>query len=282
MKKIFFAFALIFSQCMLQAQIKTPQASPKAIINQTIGLTDVEIVYSRPSARGRIVYGNLVPFGKLWRTGANENTTISFSDDVVIDGKTLKKGKYAIYSVPNIQSWEIIFYNTTDNWGTPKTFDEANVALRIKVKEEAVTNAIDTFTIAITNLDTSSADLELSWEHSLVSLKFEVPTQKKTLSNIEKGLAGPSAADYYISAQFFYQTNGDIAKARQFIDYSLDMTKNKEQPFFYLRLKSLIQAKQGDKKGAIDTAKLSLIAAEKAGNQDYIKLNKDSIAEWSN
>lgn len=281
MKKIFLALALILSQFIIQAQIKTPLASPKAIINQTIGLTDVEIVYSRPSARGRTVYGNLVPFGKLWRTGANENTTISFSDDVIIAGKTLKKGKYALYSVPNIQSWEIIFYNTTDNWGTPKNFDEANVALRTVVKEDAVANSVDTFTIAITNLDLNSANLELSWEHSSVSLKFEVPTQQKTLSSIEKVMAGPTAADYFVSAQFFYQTNGDIAKSRQFIDYALELNKEKEKPFFYLRLKSLIQAKQGDKKGAVETAKLSLAAAEKAGNQDYVKLNKDSISEWN-
>ncbi len=281
MKKIFFCLAILFTHFLVLAQIKIPQPSPKAVINQTVGLTDVEIVYSRPSARGRIVYGTLVPFGKLWRTGANENTTISFSDDVVIDGKTLKKGKYALYTIPNIQSWEVIFYNTTDNWGTPKVFDEANVALRTKVKEEAIPNSVDTFTISISNLDTNSANLELSWEHSIVSLKFEVPTQKKTLSNIEKTLAGPSASDYYISAQFFYQTNGDIVKARQFIDYALDLNKEKEVPFYFLRLKSLIHAKQGDKKGALEIARQSLSASEKAGNQDYVKLNKDSITEWS-
>jgi hypothetical protein len=83
-------------------------------------LTDVEIVYSRPSARGRAVFGNLVPFGELWRTGANENTIITFSDDVIIDGKSLKKGKYALYTIPNIQSWEVIFYTATDNWGNQK------------------------------------------------------------------------------------------------------------------------------------------------------------------
>jgi hypothetical protein len=82
-----------------------------ATINQVVGLTDVEIVYSRPSARGRAVFGNLVPFGELWRTGANENTIITFSDDVIIDGKSLKKGKYALYTIPNIQSWEVIFFD---------------------------------------------------------------------------------------------------------------------------------------------------------------------------
>lgn len=105
MKKLIIALAIIMAPFVSQAQVKTPQASPKAYIKQTVGLTDVEVTYSRPGARGRAVFGNLVPFGKLWRTGANENTIISFSDDVVIDGKTLKKGKYALYTIPKIESW---------------------------------------------------------------------------------------------------------------------------------------------------------------------------------
>jgi hypothetical protein len=279
MKNILIAFVVLLSQFTMEAQIKTPQQSPKAVINQQVGLTDVEVVYSRPSARGRNVYGNLVPFGKLWRTGANENTLISFSDDVVIDGKTLPKGKYALYTIPNIQSWDVIFYKTTDNWGTPKVYDEANVALKAKAKEIALPQAIETFTIGINGLDISSANLDFAWEHSSVSLKFEVPTQDKAITSIEKVLAGPSGSDYYSAAQYYFQSNGDIAKTERYIDKALEMTP--EKPFFYLRLKSLIQAKKGDKNGAIETAKLSMAAAEKAGNQDYVKMNKDSINEWS-
>lgn len=279
MKKIIIALAIIIANFTIEAQVKTPQSSPKATVFQTVGLTDVEVVYSRPAARGRAVFGNLVPFGKLWRTGANENTTISFSDDVVIEGKTLKKGKYALYTIPKIGSWEIIFYNTTNNWGTPEDFTEANVALRTTVKEEALTKAVESFTIGINNLDTNFAYLEMAWENSSVAMKFEVPTQKTAISNIEKALAGPSAGDYFSAAQYLFQSNGDIAKARAYVDKALEMSI--EQPFWYNRLKSLIQAKQGDKKGAIETAKLSLAAAEAAKNQDYVKMNKESIAEWS-
>lgn len=279
MKKIIIALAIIIANFTIEAQVKTPQSSPKATVFQTVGLTDVEVVYSRPAARGRAVFGNLVPFGKLWRTGANENTTISFSDDVIIEGKTLKKGKYALYTIPKIGSWEIIFYNTTNNWGTPEDFTEANVALRTTVKEEALSKAVESFTIGINNLDTNFAYLEMAWENSSVAMKFEVPTQKTAISNIEKALAGPSAGDYFSAAQYLFQSNGDIAKARTYVDKALEMSI--EQPFWYNRLKSLIQAKQGDKKGAIETAKLSLAAAEAAKNQDYVKMNKDSIAEWS-
>ena len=279
MKKIIFALAVFISQFVADAQIKTPQASPRAIVSQMVGLTEVELNYSRPGAKGRPVFGNLVPFGKLWRMGANENTTISFSDDVIIDGKTLKKGKYALYSVPRIESWDIIFYTATDNWGLPQEFDETKVALRTTVKEEALSKPVESLTINISGLDTSSAYLEIFWENSFVSLKFEVPTQKTAMASIEKVLNGPSANDYYSAANFLFQTNTDIAKSLVYVNKSLELSKDK--PFWFLRLKSLIQAKQGDKSGAIETAKLSLEAAEEAKNQDYVKMNRDSIAEWS-
>ena len=279
MKKIIIALAIILANFSIEAQVKTPQSSPKATIQQSVGLTDVEIEYSRPSARGRAVFGNLIPFGKVWRTGANENTTISFSDDVVIDGKTLKKGKYSLYTVPKIESWEIIFYKTTDNWGNPEEWKEENVALRATVKPETLNKSVDTFTLGISGLDNNFAFLEISWENSYVALKFEVPTQKKATANIERALSGPASADYFAAAQFLFQSNGDNVKALEYINKSLELAKDK--PFWYNRLKSLIQAKLGDKKGAIESAKASLAAAELAKNQDYVKMNKDSIAEWS-
>ena len=159
--------------------MKTPQASPKATVFQTVGLTDIEIVYCRPAARGRAVFGNLVPFGKVWRTGANENTTISFSEDVVIDGKTLPKGKYALYTIPKIESWEVIFYSTTNNWGNPEVWNEANVVLRTTVKEDALQKPVESFTIGIGNLTADSATLDMAWENSSVSMKFKFLLKKK-------------------------------------------------------------------------------------------------------
>jgi len=279
MKKILIAFAFIIAPLFTEAQLKTPQASPKATIFQTVGLTDVEIVYCRPAARGRAVFGNLVPFGKVWRTGANENTTISFSDDVIIDGKTLPKGKYALYTVPKIESWEVIFYATTNNWGNPETWNEANVVLRTTVKEEVLSKPVESFTIGIGNITADSAELNMAWEISSVSMKFIVPTQRVVLANIEKVLAGPTSADYFSAAQYIYQSNGDNVKAMSYMDKAMELST--EKPYWYTRLKSLIQARAGDKKGAIETATLSLAAAEAAKNQDYVKMNKESISEWS-
>ncbi len=279
MKKIVVALALFMISIVGNSQVRTPQASPKTLLNQLVGLTDVEIEYSRPSARGRIVFGELVPFGRLWRTGANANTTISFSEDVVIDGKTLKKGKYALYTLPRIDTWEIVFYTKTDNWGNPDTFSEENVSLRAIVKPELTARNVETFTIDINNLDNNFGVLNLMWERTLVALKFEVPTQKIAIQSIEKALAGPTAGDYYSSAQYFYQSNGDLTKALTYINKALEL--NVDKPFYYSRLKSLIQAKLGDKKAALETAKQSLAAAILAKNNDYIKMNQDSILEWS-
>lgn len=279
MKKILIAFAIILAPFATEAQIKVPQASPKGYIKQTVGLTDVEVTYSRPGARGRAVFGNLVPFGKLWRTGANENTIINFGDDVVIDGKTLKKGKYSIYTIPKIESWEVIFYLSTDNWGLPENWNEAYVALRTTVKEEALPTPVETFTIGINGLDQNFAYLEMAWENSHVALKFEVPTSKIATASIQKTLAGPTWNDYYAASQYLFQSNGNMISARDYVDKALEMST--EKPYYVYRLKSLIQAKQGDKAGAIETAKISLAAAEAANNQDYVKMNKDSISEWS-
>jgi hypothetical protein len=279
MYKIILAFAFLLASLTIEAQLKTPQPSPKSTLEQVVGLTNVTVDYSRPSMKGRTIFGDLVPFGKLWRTGANANTTVSFSDDVVIAGKTLKKGKYALYTTPRADNWEVVFYSSTDNWGTPEEWDETKVALRTNVTPEMLNRNVESLTIGINNLDNNFAHLEISWEKTIVAIQFEVPTQKLVTASIDKVMAGPSAGDYFSAAQYYYQSNIDITTALTYINKALDMSKDK--PFWYYRQKSLIQAKMGDKKGAIESAKLSLAGATAAKNNDYIKMNNESIAEWS-
>ena len=279
MKKALFVLTMVLVNFATDAQIKTPAPSPKASLTQIVGLTQVEINYSRPSVKGRTIFGDLVPFGKLWRTGANENSTISFSEDVTINGKILAKGKYALFTIPKADAWEIIFYATTDNWGIPEVWDESKVVLKASAVADIMDKNVESFTIGINTLDLNFAVLELSWEKTYVALKFEVPTQKSALANIEKVLAGPTAGDYFSSAQYLFQSNIDVTTALLYVNKALEMKE--EKPFWYLRLKSLIQFKTGDKKGAIETAKQSLRGAEIAKNQDYIKMNQESIAQWS-
>jgi Protein of unknown function (DUF2911) len=282
MKKIILLLAMMIANFVLEAQVKTPQPSPKASFEQVVGLTNVDVVYSRPSAKGRNVFGDLVPYGKLWRTGANANTTISFSEDVTIGGKILKKGNYALFTTPKADVWEVIFYSDTENWGTPEKFDDTKVALKTTAVPENLSKKVETFTINIGSLDNDAAQLEISWEKTMISVKFEVPTKKTAIASIEKTLAGPTAGDYFSAGQYFNQSNGDMTKALEFVNKAISMTASgKDVPYWYQRQKSLIQAKLNDKKGAIETAKLSLAGAIKDDNQDYVKMNNDSIVEWS-
>jgi hypothetical protein len=281
MKKLFFTLALSCT-FLTYGQVKTPQASPLAKVEQTVGLTNVLIEYSRPSAKGRTVYGDLVPYGKIWRTGANANTTVSFSEDVSINGKELKAGKYALFATPMADKWDVVFYADTNNWGLPESWDESKVVLKASVKPETLSKPVETFTIEIGNLTNDNATLDLLWERTRISLPFSVPTQDIAMKSIEKALAGPTMSDYFSAAQYYYQSDKDMNKALLWINNAVSMTPaGKDTPFWYLRLKSLIQAKLGDKKGAIETAKHSLEGAKKAGNADYEKMNKESIAEWS-
>lgn len=280
MRNIFIAFSLLLVTG-ITAQVRTPAASPNSVVKQTVGLTEVELDYNRPSMRGRAVFGDLVPFGRLWRTGANKNSMVTFGDDVVIDGKTLPKGKYAIFVTPRADNWEVNFYTDTENWGVPEKWDDAKVALKVNVKPENLSRVQETFTIGINHLSNDAAHLEISWERTLVAIRFEVPTKKLAMASIERALAGPGASDFYASAQYFYSANENTAQALEYINKACELTAERGTPFWYTRLKSLIQFRAGDKKGAIETAKESLAASEKAGNLDYVKMNKDSIAEWS-
>ena len=277
MKKIVLFLSVALFSFGIEAQVKTPQPSPAAKVKQVIGLTDVVVEYSRPSMRGRTIFGDLVPYDKLWRTGANKNTQITFGDDVKINGKELKKGSYAIFTKPGKESWEVIFYSDTNNWGTPREWDDSKVALKITAEVKALDYDVQSFTIAFGNLGMDSATMYFKWEKTKAKLKIETPAKDQSIASIEKVMAGPSANDHY-QAAVFYKDVENYDKAKEHIEKAISLRK--EPAFWYHRQQSLIYAKKGDKEGAIKAAKTSLELAEKAGNADYVKLNKDSLAEW--
>jgi len=278
MKKILLLVCVALVSFTMEAQIETPAPSPFSKLEQTVGLTDVTIEYSRPSMRGRTIFGGLEAYDELWRTGANKNTTITFSTDATIDGQELKAGSYAIFTIPGKSTWEVIFYSDTNNWGTPRKWDDSKVAAKTTVEVFSIPIDIETFTITIDDLSNDSATLGMMWEKSYVGVKFEVPTDVAVNKNIERVLNGPGAGDYYAAAVYYSSTGKDINKAKEWMDKAMSM--NEKPAFWQLRQYSLIQAKAGDKKAAIATAKKSLAAAEEAGNADYVKMNKDSLKEW--
>lgn len=278
-KLVLFALALTMSFA-IQAQINTPAPSPAAKIEQKVGLTDVSVEYSRPSMRGRTIYGDLVPYGKIWRTGANMRTKVTFSDDVIVGGKTLKAGSYAILTIPQASKWEVIFYTEYNAGGAPAELDASKVAARVMADVITMPMDVQSFTISIDDITSNTAVIGILWEKTYVGVEFTVPTDATVAANIERVMNGPGFRDYYAAATYYLSEGKDINQAKTWMDKAMAMTDNPR--FWQLRQQSLIYAKAGDKKGAIKLAKESLAKAEKAGNADYVKMNKESIAEWMN
>jgi len=261
----------------MHAQITTPAPSPFAKVKQTVGLTDVTLEYSRPSMRGRTIFGDLVPFDQLWRTGANATTKITFSDNVTVAGQELKAGTYAIFTKPGTASWEVIFYTEAGGGGTPEEWDETKVAAKTTAEVYALPMDVQTFTITFDDLHNNGATLGLLWEKTYVGVPFTVPTAEIAVASIEAVMNGPSGNDYFAAAMYYFQEGKDLSKAKEWIDKAVAMN---DEAYWVMRQQSLIYAKMGDKKGAIEAAKKSLEVAEAAGNADYVKMNKDSLKEW--
>ena len=279
MKKIIVSLFVAAFAFSANAQIKTPAPSPSQKIEQMVGLTDVTLEYSRPSMKGRKIFGGLQDYGKVWRTGANKNTTLTFSTDFMVGGKTLKAGTYALFTIPGEKTWDVILYSDASNWGTPGKWDDTKVAAKITVTPEVMTMPVETFTITFDNLTNNSAVVGILWENTYVGLKFETPTDAMVSKQITAVMNGPEAGDYYASAIYYLQSGNDIKKAQMWIDKAIKMSSDAPK-YWMLRQQSLIHAKAGNTKGAIAAAKESLKHAEIAKSAGYIKMNKASLKEW--
>ena len=281
MRAIIFTL-LLFTVNLNFSQINTPRVSPASEVEQMVGLTEIEIEYSRPSMRGREVFGNLVPFGKVWRTGADNSTKISFDTDVIISGKTIQSGTYSIFSIPNKESWEIIFYSDVELWGVPRDWSENKIVFSsmFDVKKLKKSNTVETFTISFNDLTNNDVNMSISWENTSVDIKIEVPTRSMVESDINKVLSdNPKSSDYYAAAVFYRQENINLDKALEWMNKAIEM--NESPRFWQYRQQSLIMAANDKFADAVDAAKKSLNLAIEADNQDYIKMNRESIAEWS-
>lgn len=278
MKKLTFFLSLVLSFAIGQAQISVPQPSPLAKINHKIGLTDFTVSYSRPSVKNRKIFGELVPYDQLWRTGANAATAIQFTDDTKFEGQFLRAGKYVLFAIPGNDSWTIVINKDTALWGTDG-YKEENDALRFKVNTKQLPNKIETFTIDFNDLTNNSANLNLSWENTQVSVKIEVDVDSKVMEQIrEKILQSKdvSATTYYQAARYYFDTNRDLNKALEWVNASL----SKEEKYWVMTLKSRIEAGLGDYKSAISTATKAKELAVKDENPDYVRMNEKNIAEW--
>lgn len=283
MKRVSLLFALLtFLAFEMNAQVRTPSASPSAKSSQTIGLTEFNLEYSRPSMKGRAIFGQgdefLVPFGKVWRTGANAVTKLSFDTDVSINGTELEKGAYAILTVPNAETWEVKFYkHDSRSWSS---YIEKDPVASVKVKSMTVKgHKLETYTMTFQGLaEPGKGSLEIHWENTLVTLSIDTQVDETVMEGVKKMLAGPTPMDYYRIGAYYHDSGKDLKQA---LEYVQKQTKRDDARFWQLRKESLILADLGMKEDAINVAKKSLSMAEKAGNEDYVKMNTASIAEWS-
>lgn len=268
----------ILLSSLATAQLKTTQPSPSASIKQTVGLTEVEIEYSRPSMKGRKVFGELVAFGETWRTGANKATSIELTEDVKLGGKEVKAGKYSIFTIPGEAEWTIIINKNTELWGEGGLKQEEDAA-RFTVKPTKLNDAVETFTIDFSNFDGGNAVINLMWENTKVSFVIETKANEAIEAQIKELLIdGPGAGTYYGAARYYLDNNKDLKQALVWIDKAIE---KRPDAFWYIHQKAKIQGNLGLKKEAIATAEKSmeLAKANKEGDYGYVKSNEDLIKE---
>ena len=278
MKKLLLIIAIGFT-ASLNAQILTPKASPAAKIQQKVGLADIQIEYSRPGAKGRVIFGDLIPFGQMWRLGANENTKITTSEALIIGKDTLNAGTYALFAKPGPTNWELYFYADYSNWGLPEPWDPKKVVLQASAVVQKTQDFQENLAISLDALTNNGGTLLICWENTKVSLPFSLNTKAKVLASIDKTMAGPAANDYHAAATYYFNENIDLKTALEWSTKAVALRG--PSAYWMTRLKAQLQAANGDYKGAIETAKISNEAAKADGDDAYVRANEKSIAEWS-
>jgi hypothetical protein len=261
-------------------RVDFPAASPPCSLKQRVGLTDIEVSYSRPGVKNREIFGGIVPYGQVWRTGANQATKISFSTPVKLNGMDVPAGSYALFTIPGEQEWTVILNKTTNQWGSFR-YDEKTDFTRVKATPRTLAINVETFTINFTDIRDESAVLYLAWDNVLVPVKIEMDVTSKVVPQIEAAMASPDkkqAGFYFQAATFYYNHDLDLKKALTWLNTGLE----DKSPIAYelLHLKAKILAKQGDKEGAIAAAKQSSDLAIKAEgpNSSFVKMNQDLIS----
>ncbi len=278
MKKLLLLIAIGFT-ASLNAQILTPKASPAAKMQQKVGLADIQIEYSRPGAKGRVIFGDLIPFGQMWRLGANENTKITTSEALIIGKDTLNAGTYALFAKPGPTNWELYFYADYSNWGLPEPWDPKKVVLKASAVVQKTQDFQENLAISLDALTNNGGTLLICWENTKVSLPFSLNTKAKVLVSIDKTMAGPAANDYHAAATYYFNENIDLKTALEWSTKAVALRG--PSAYWMTRLKAQLQAANGDYKGAIETAKISIEAAKADGDDAYVRANEKSIAEWS-
>ena len=259
------AFALLSS-----GQVRMPAPSPTQTVKQGFGIGTVELTYSRPSAKGRKIYGDLVPYTKLWRTGANAATKIVFNEPVENDGKKIDTGTYVLYTIPNVDSWEVILNKGLKNWGIDG-YKESEDVVRFKVVPSKMKKNIETFTMEFSNVTPTSCALEIKWAKTAVVIPIVASFKDKVRAQIEAAMK-TDKKPYWQAAQFYNEYDSNLPLA---LENATKAIEGNDKAFWMWIYKAKIQKAMGDNAGALASSNKSLDLATEAKNDDYVKMNKD-------
>ena len=278
MKKILFSLLTLIG-LSAQAQIKMPAASPTQTLSQDFGLGKIEIVYSRPSLKGRAAFGNgtvLAPTGTVWRTGANGATKVTFSHPVTVGGKLLAAGAYALFTIPGETEWTIIFNTNSNSWGS-FSYKEAEDVVRFKVKAETTNNSTENFTINVDNITPETATISLKWAKTLVNIPISTDIKTVIRGQVKEATKGTNVtADvYFAAANFYYDMDKDYDNALVCVDKAVSINA---KAYYMFLLKAKVQKELGNKKGARESAETCIKIATEANNQDYVRSGHELVA----
>ena len=273
MKKILSAFLICTVAAIASAQVKVPAPSPTQTIKQDFGLSAIELIYSRPAMKGRKIFGDLVPWNKVWRTGANNATRLKFTDDVMIGGKALKAGEYALYTVPGDKEWEIIINKGSANWGT--NYKQEDDLFRIKAMPMKLTETVENFTMQFANIKPTSTDLHIMWDKTAVAIPITTDIDKRIMAQIENALIKDSRP-YFQSAMYYMENGKDMNQSLQWFDKAIEQNP---KGYWIYHQKANALAKMGRKAEAKSIAQKSMDMAREEKNDDYVRLNEKLMAD---
>lgn len=274
MKRVFLIGLVLFfcTEQTAVAQLKLPQVSSAQTITQGLGIGKVTLSYSRPNVNKRTIFGGLVPYDKVWRTGANTLTSMSFDKDVSIAGQSVPAGKYGLLTIPNEHSWTVILSKNSDQWGA-YTYDPSEDLIRFDVEVKELRESVETLTLFFSDVTTQSTNLNLIWDKTHVSFPITVDQDEEIMRSIAKAMNGEKKP-YFAAAQYYYRTDKDIQQAVQWMTEAEKLTPDAPHVKYW---QALILLKAGDKAGAIAAAEKSIALAEAIQNEEYVKLNTELI-----
>lgn len=272
--------AYFFTTGLAWAQLDMPQPSPQSTVTQRVGVTTLSVEYSRPSVKGRKIFGGTLPYGKAWRTGANATTKLTFKDDVTVQNAKVPAGVYALYTIPGETEWTVVLNKNLTFGGNTQNYKTEEDVARFTVKPTPLGNKVETFTINFTDLTPATANVELQWENTSVKFKVTTEVESKVMQQIQdKVVNGQNVTPelYAAAASYYFENNKDNKLALEWIKKA----NAKDPKFWNLHTQAKIQARAKDYKGATAAAQQSIDLAKAAKNDDYVRLNEQVIAEWA-